>query len=195
MRRRGVVDGKYVFISWIYIYGIERGWTNDFRIQEKRKQTANKILKMFNPEAIQNIAKPDAINQPCNGVNLHQFIVGRFEKFVIDFEPVNNDDGLHTYKIDTHNPLESCSDFPVTRTLCAREGIELPSPELLRVHFAMGKILYLSGVGRYIDSLVRDMQRLKGPQDGFAPWDGSMRLDVYMRFKLGDVSYLEADLD
>lgn len=144
---------------------------------------------MFNPEAIESIAKPDAIDQPCNGVTLHQFVVSRFYGFVIGFEPVE-DGAPHTYKIDTHDPLGSCSDFPVTRTLCARDAIELPSPKLLGVHFALGKILYLSGVGRYIDSLVRDMQRLKGPQDVFAPWDGSMRLDVYVRFKLGDDSYL-----
>lgn len=66
----------------------------------------------------------------------------------------------------------------------------MPSPKLLSVHFALGKILYLSGVGQYNDSLVRDMQRLKGPKDVFAPWDGSMRLDVYVRLKLGDDSYL-----
>ncbi|GAM37374.1 hypothetical protein TCE0_023f07246 [Talaromyces pinophilus] len=140
---------------------------------------------MFTPEAIESIAKPDAIDQPCNSATLHQFVVSRFDGFVIGFEPVE-DSAPNTYQIDMHDPSRSCSDFPVIRTLCARDGIELPSPKLLSVHFAMGKILYVSGVGRYIDSLVRDMQRLKGAQGVFAPWDGSMRLDVYVRFKLGD---------
>ena len=54
--------------------------------------------------------------------------------------------------------------LPVTVSLLLTtdRSIDPPSPQLLAVHSAIGRILHLSAVGEYVNDYVRDLEETKG---------------------------------
>lgn len=142
---------------------------------------------MFNPGVIHAISGTD-IDRPMNALTLSHELHRSFGRFNIAFEPVQGHP--HSYKIDLTNPnsIFRHHELPVTRTLYLTpdRNIEPPSPQLLALHRAIGRILHLSAAGEYIDHLRRDMEDMQG---GVICTDGSTRIDDYVHYRLA------ADLD
>lgn len=80
-------------------------------------------------------------------------------------------------------PAMAAAQFgiPVTRTLFVTDThtIDPPSPRLLAVHRAIAHILHLSGAGRYIDHVLRDMET------NLVRADGSSELGLLVGLRLG----------
>ena len=93
------------------------------------------------------------------------------------------DQVTYSYKIDCldHDQLFLDPLLPVTRTLylAPERTIDPPSPRLLAIHHAIARILYLSGAGDYIDSVIRDMEEVVIREDG------STELGWYVGLKIG----------
>ncbi|KAL4747393.1 hypothetical protein BDW72DRAFT_206485 [Aspergillus terricola var. indicus] len=107
--------------------------------------------------------------------------------FEIAFEP----DGTqpHTYRVDyvESERMGRVEKLPVTVSLflTPNRSIEPPSPQLLAIHRAIGRILHLSAAGEYINDYVRDLEEMKG---GEVMQNGSTRLDDYVWFRLMETS-------
>ncbi|OJI79447.1 hypothetical protein ASPTUDRAFT_194262 [Aspergillus tubingensis CBS 134.48] len=146
----------------------------------EHKQTAHKILNMFNPSAIPLIRGTD-IDRPMNALTLTHDLHMLFGRFEISFEHI----GPQTYKIDyvERDRLFRIVKLPVTRTLYLTpdNNIGPPSVDLLNIHCAIAKILHLSAAGDFIDKFLRDMEEMEGGQ---VMSDGTSRIDDYVRFKL-----------
>jgi hypothetical protein len=136
---------------------------------------------MFDPGVIHLIEGSNidrSINALTLTINFHQ----PFGDFEIYFEPTA-DQIQHTYKIDyvQLNSLFCDPLLPITRTLhlTPDHTIDPPSPRLLAIHRAIGRILNLSGAGDYIDRILRDMDEVSIREDG------STELGHYIGLKLG----------
>ncbi len=101
------------------------------------------------------------IDRPRNALTLTHTFHGLFSDFKIFFEPIQDEQQLHTYRIDLFLPSSIFRhlSLPITRTLYLTDTrtIDPPSPRLLAVHRAIAHILHLSAAGEYIDRLLRDM--------------------------------------
>jgi hypothetical protein len=77
--------------------------------------------------------------------------------------------------------------LPVTVTLYLTHdrSVDPPSPELLRIHSAIGRILHLGAAGDYIDDFLRDIGEMEA---GEVMPNGATRLDDYVWFRLGEMS-------
>jgi hypothetical protein len=135
---------------------------------------------MFDPSAIPLIEGSN-IDRPTNALTLTTHFHQQFGDFEVYFEPTT-DQIRHTYKIGyvqptnlLHNPL-----LPVTRTLhlTPNHTIDPPSAQLLAIHRAIGRILYLSAAGDYIDQILEDMD------DVGVKENGSTELGHYISLKL-----------
>lgn len=144
------------------------------------------ILKMFDPNAIYLINGTD-IDRPRNALTLTRDIHTLFGSFEIAFEPVGP--RPHTYKVDYVDPefLSRVADLPVIVTfhIMPDRSIDPPSPQLLNIHRAIGRILHLSAAGEYIDIFLRDMDEIK---EGEVATDGSTRVDDYVWLKLRELT-------
>lgn len=115
---------------------------------------------MFDPPAI-DLIKDSAIDQPLNAMMLTKQFHGHFGSFRIFFEPYGDN---HTYRIDFHQYRYRNGaqyQLPVIRCLNGTPTIDPPSPQLLAIHKAIGRILYLSGAGEYIERILRDFEDLQ----------------------------------
>lgn len=141
---------------------------------------------MFNPGAIHLINGVD-IDRPMNALTITHDLHKLFGNFEIAFQPV--DTQPHTYTINYVEPdrMGRVEKLPVTVTfyLTPDRSIDPPSPQLLQIHSAIGRILHLSAAGDYINEFLRDMEELEGGQ--VIP-NGSTRLDDYVWFRLGEMS-------
>lgn len=155
-------------------------------IQADSKQMAYRILRMFNPSAIHLINGVD-INRPMNALTLTHDLHKLFSNFDIAFEPAGSQP--HTYKINyvETDRIGRVERLPVIRTLYLTpdQSTDPPSPQLLKIHAAIGRILHLSAAGDYIDDLLRDIEEMEA---GKVMTNGSTRLDDYIRFRLGETS-------
>jgi hypothetical protein len=155
-------------------------------IQADSKQMAYKILRMFNPGAIHLINGVD-IDRPMNALTLTHDLHKLFGNFDIAFEPAGSQP--HTYKINyvETDRMGRVEKLPVTLTLYITpdRSIEPPSPQLLKIHAAIGRILHLSAAGDYIDDFLRDIEEMEA---GEVMPNGSTRLDDYVWFRLGEMS-------
>lgn len=115
------------------------------------------------------------------------YLVTLILRFDIAFEPAGSQP--HTYKINyvETDRMGRMERLPVTRTLYLTpdRSIDPPSPQLLKIHAAIGRILHLSAAGDYIDDLLRDIEEMGA---GKVMTNGSTRLDDYIRFRLGETS-------
>ena len=88
----------------------------------------------------------------------------------------------HTYKTDTFLPRSWFREPPflITRELylTTDHTTEAPSPRLLGLYRAIGRILHLSAAGDYIDKIFRDMEE-NGVRAG-----GSTALDRFVSLSL-----------
>ncbi|EHY61167.1 hypothetical protein ABEF92_001317 [Exophiala dermatitidis] len=154
---------------------------------DESKQLALAILNMFDDGVVHLIESID-IDRPRNAItlthDLHHFF-GRFEAY---FEPTGNEP--HTYRVDsTRTGILRHRVFPVDRTLFLTDTrtIDPPSPRLLAIHSAIAHILHRSAAGRYIDSILEDLDQGEISVDGSTPlghftalrihgwWDGRIR--------------------
>lgn len=146
---------------------------------------AYQILKMFNPSAIHLINGVD-IDRPINALTLTHDLHRLFGNFEIAFEPV--DLRSHTYRIDylETDRMGRVEKLPVTVTLflTSDRSVDPPSPQLLKIHSAIGRILHLSAAGDYIDQFIRDLEEMEG---GETAQNGSTRLDEFVRFRFGEM--------
>ncbi|OJJ67709.1 hypothetical protein ASPBRDRAFT_34075 [Aspergillus brasiliensis CBS 101740] len=69
--------------------------------------------------------------------------------------------------------------LPVTVSLFLTpdRSVDPPSPQVLAIHSAIGRILHLSAAGEYINDYIRDLEEMKG---GEVMHDGSKPLDDYV---------------
>ncbi|KAH1447010.1 hypothetical protein KXW65_003720 [Aspergillus fumigatus] len=150
------------------------------------KQMAYRVLRMFNPGAIHLINGVD-IDRPMNALTLTHDLHKLFGNFDIAFEPAGSQP--HTYKINyvETDRMGRVERLPVTLTLYLTpdRSIEPPSPQLLKIHAAIGRILHLSAAGDYIDDFLRDIEEMEA---GEVMSNGSTRLDDYVWFRLGEMS-------
>ncbi|OJJ50041.1 hypothetical protein ASPZODRAFT_1093094 [Penicilliopsis zonata CBS 506.65] len=147
------------------------------------KQMAYQILKMFNPDAIHLINGVD-IDRPMNALTLTHDLHKLFGNFEIAFSPVGSQP--HTYTIDylESDRMGRIERLPITVTLYLTpdRSIDPPSPQLLKIHHAIGRILHMSAAGDYIDDI---LYNIEGMESGQVMPNGSTRLDDYVRFRLG----------
>ena len=163
--------------------------------QPESKQSLYRILKIFNPLAIDLLGcSSNNIDIPANVITLTTRNHHLFTKFNIIFEQVTTSPPLpqqqqHTYKIDKLWHGHYLQAFSISRRTLflpsdgSSTSIEPPSPILLRIHAAIGRILHLSGADRYIDRVVEDAHDMH--LDGYVSGDGSSRVDNYVKYKLG----------
>jgi hypothetical protein len=141
---------------------------------------------MFNPGAIHLIDGID-IDRPINALTLTHDLHRLFGNFEIAFEPVGIQP--HTYKVDyvESDRMGRVEKLPVTVSLFLTpdRSVDPPSPQLLAIHSAIGRILHLSAAGEYINDYIRDLEEMKG---GEVMHDGSTRLDDYVRLRLRETS-------
>jgi hypothetical protein len=139
---------------------------------------------MFNPSAIHLINGVD-IDRPINALTLTHDLHKLFGNFDIAFKPAGSQP--HTYKINyiETDCMGRVERLPVTCTLYLTpdRSIDLPSPQLLKIHAAIGRILHLSAAGDYIDDFFQDIEEMEA---GEVMMNGSTQLDDYVRFRLGE---------
>ncbi|KAK0655296.1 hypothetical protein B0T16DRAFT_317501 [Cercophora newfieldiana] len=149
------------------------------------KKAAIAILNMFDIGVIHLIEGVD-IDRPRNAITLSHEMHMFFGNFEIFFERVADDDTANTYQIQAFRPfLATRLQFPVRRTLFSHPSIDPPLERLLRLHSAIGHILYLSGAGEYINVILRDME------DGVVREDGSTQLGALVNVALRNSGWTE----
>ncbi|KAL3429313.1 hypothetical protein BDV09DRAFT_180610 [Aspergillus tetrazonus] len=150
------------------------------------KHIAHQVLTMFNPSAIHLIDGVD-IDRPMNALTLTHDLHRLFGNFEIAFEPVVTQP--HTYKVDyvESDRMGRVEKLPVTVSLFLTpdQSVEPPSPQLLAIHSAIGRILHLSAAGGYINDYIQDLEEMNG---GEVMQNGSTRLEDYVWFRLSTMS-------
>lgn len=90
-----------------------------------------------------------------------------FGAFEIYFEHTGNP---HEYKIQSTEPDSFLSNplLPITRTLTLSPDhtVDPPSQQLLAIHRAIAFIIKLSGVGRYLEDILDDLDEMNIREDG-----------------------------
>ncbi|KAL7650002.1 hypothetical protein ACMYSQ_011815 [Aspergillus niger] len=157
---------------------------SDIHIAGESKLATHKILMMFDPNTTSLINRTNINQQLLNTLTLTHDLHQAFRAFEITFEQVQ--DHPHTYTINYIDPnrMFRIHRLPITRTLYATPNgsIEPPSPQLLKVHHSIGRILHFSAAGKYIDKFIQDMEEME--EGGGICSNGSTRVDDYVRYKL-----------
>lgn len=125
--------------------------------KDESKQLALAILNMFDDGVVHLIESND-IDHPRNAITLTHDFHQLFGGFEVYFEPTGNEP--HIYRVDsTSTGILRHRIFPVNRTLFLTDTrtIDPPSPRLLAIHSAIVHILHMSAAGRYIDSVLEDL--------------------------------------
>jgi hypothetical protein len=128
------------------------------------------------------------INGPSNGLLLRADIGPMisnfklwFEKavchqkshlFIIAYICTTSQDGPDTYTVKAGDVFTEYAGKVVTFISEHSEGIDLPDPQILELHAAFSRVLYLTGAGKYFEAYLRDMDELR-----VLASDGSTRLD------------------
>ncbi|KAK4155758.1 hypothetical protein C8A00DRAFT_41683 [Chaetomidium leptoderma] len=131
-----------------------------------------------------SLTKTESGSQLAPRLTLTHLLHSTFGDFQVFFVPVTNNQGPHTYCINSFLPPFIIRDpsLPITRTLCLAENrtIDPPSARLLAIHCAIAHILHLSGAGEYIDRILRDAE-----EHGIRV-DGSTELGRLVKLGLGE---------
>ncbi|TGJ83076.1 hypothetical protein E0Z10_g5688 [Xylaria hypoxylon] len=124
------------------------------------REAALAVLNMFD-NGVTCLIEGTDIDRPRNALTLTHTFHGLFGDFKVFFEPIQDEQQPHTYRVDSFLPLTISRHLglPITRTfyLTDTRTIDPPSPRLLAVHRAIAHILHLSAAGEYIDKLLREM--------------------------------------
>lgn len=140
-----------------------------------------RILDMFGP-GFSHRLDASKIDSPMNALTLRLDYHRLFGEFQICFERT----GPHQYRIDSLEQNSFLRDplFPVTRTLNLSSSgtIDPPDHRLLGVHCAIAHIMKLSGVGEYIEKILRDMEEVDVNSDGSTNlgYITGLRLDIWL---------------
>lgn len=124
---------------------------------------------MFDDGVVHLIESID-FDRPLNAITLTHDFHQLFGGFEVYFEPTGNEP--HTYRVDsTSTGILRHRIFPVDRTLFLTDTrtIDPPSPRLLAIHSAIAHILHMSAAGRYIDSVLEDLDQGEISVDGSTP--------------------------
>lgn len=134
-----------------------------------QKRTMMAVLGMFDPDSLP-LLNDSKIDGPENALCLAMEAHESFGTFQIAFQAVEGAPP-HTYKLVAfEDGLEikyNLPDGPITLTSRAFD-VPLPSPVLLKIHWAIAKILHLTGAGEYIEGILRDEGGYLIPADGSA---------------------------
>ncbi|GAP82346.1 hypothetical protein SAMD00023353_12300090 [Rosellinia necatrix] len=139
---------------------------------DESKQYALGILSMFDVDVAELINGTD-IDRPRNAISLTQEFHDHFGNFRVYFTKSDED---HKYEINSYIEDDIFEpSLPVTRKLFLTPDrtIEPPSPRLLELHYAISRILHMSGAGEHIDKILRDAE-----ETGVAKEDGATPLGV-----------------
>ncbi|KAF2969713.1 hypothetical protein GQX73_g3832 [Xylaria multiplex] len=138
-------------------------------LEDSAREAALAVLNMFD-HGVVNLIEGTDIDRPRNALTLTHQLHVLFSDFKVFFEPVQDEQQLHTYHVKSFlHPFTSRNlGLPVIRTfyLTDTRTIDPPSPRLLAVHRAIAHILHLSAAGEYIDRLLRDMDEKGIQADG-----------------------------
>lgn len=147
--------------------------------KNESKKATIAILDMFGVGIIHLLEGID-IDRPRNAMTLSLEMHRFFGSFKIFFERVADDDAADTYQIRAFHPfLAARLQFPIRRTLFSHASIDPPLERLLKLHSAIGHVLYLSRAGEYINTILRDME------DGtLVQEDGSTQLGALVNVAL-----------
>lgn len=134
--------------------------------QSESKKRVFCILDIFSP-GISQLLDMSKIDSPINALTLTQEYHRVFGEFQICFEQTRTP---HEYVIDSteqRNSIWRDPLFPVTRTLRSScRDVDLPDPRLLSVHGAIAHIMHLSGVAKYIEKILQDIEEMEVKSDG-----------------------------
>lgn len=141
------------------------------------------MLNAFSP-GLSDELHGDHIDVPQNALMLTQAMHSRFSLYAIIFIEVP---GVpNEYRIEALDQIyiETNEEKDLKKVSFADHsgtggGIALPSPYLLRVHAACGRLIYLTGHAEYIGSIFREWER------GNVRADGSTDLGALVGMRLG----------
>ncbi|KAA8914915.1 hypothetical protein FN846DRAFT_789443 [Sphaerosporella brunnea] len=111
----------------------------------------------------------NSINETRNVMTMSENLQSTFGNFGFCFIATSRP---NHYRIEKHKvPWDVVRDLPEYVTFTAHSGLhELPSPELLRVHAAITRVLHASGLAETIDDVLRERQMLGCfAEDGSTP--------------------------
>jgi len=74
----------------------------------------------------------------------------------------------------------SPQEYPTTDTSCANDLVHPPDPELLRIHTAFARVLHMSGVGDYFDTVQEEAEE----QDTVISADGQTDVGLLLSNRL-----------
>ncbi|KAK3337681.1 hypothetical protein B0T19DRAFT_413287 [Cercophora scortea] len=170
-------DGySHLEVAHIFPFGLTKAEEGGGLSEHKKATIA--ILNMFDVGVIHLIEGID-IDRPRNAITLSLEMHRFFGNFEIFFERVADDDTTDTYQIQAFHPFLSAQlQFPIRRTLFSHASIDPPLARLLELHSAIGHVLYMSGAGEYINTILRNME------DGVVQEDGSTPLGALVNAAL-----------
>ena len=123
------------------------------------------------------------MNQPHNALTLEYSIPRLFGSFSIVFRPDPTTSEPNTYVVESTEPFGRW-DYPKRVTLHESQEYQVPSPRLLAIHCAVGRILRMSGAGELISRLLEDLETSQ------VPADGTMDLGLMLQIKLAGQRHL-----
>ncbi|KAF8473505.1 hypothetical protein BDZ91DRAFT_651460 [Kalaharituber pfeilii] len=103
------------------------------------------------------------INEPYNAVTLCSRLHTLFGRFALTLEPTSIES---VYRVKRYRGFPSLwntfipQDAVITLTT-SDPGVALPSRYLLELHSSVAKILHLSGMGEYIERIMREQEELR----------------------------------
>ncbi|KAF8470753.1 hypothetical protein BDZ91DRAFT_549653 [Kalaharituber pfeilii] len=103
---------------------------------------------------------PERINEPCNAITMTAPLHEAFDKFKFVLEPTSND---HIYRIKTYRgfPTAQFRNLPENRLVTLTNHYpmhSLPHSILFGLHASIAQILHASGMGEYLEKLLRDRE-------------------------------------
>ncbi|KAA8641540.1 HNH endonuclease signature motif containing protein [Aspergillus tanneri] len=158
-------DSEYLEVAHIIPHSLTSLSPEESELSESKK-AAHHFLTMFDPSIV-HLIEGQEIDSPKNALTLTHKYHRLFGEFEIYFEPT---DTKYEYKIESTEERASLRDslFPVFRQLhlSPEHTIDPPSSQLLAVHYAIARILKLSGAGEYIENILREMEDTSVKDDG-----------------------------
>ncbi|KAK3934148.1 hypothetical protein QBC46DRAFT_300301 [Diplogelasinospora grovesii] len=151
-----------------------RKFNENDALETRKKATIWWALYRYFPIINPDMIQAGTINKRENGIMLYTQIHKEFGNFRVALEPLGKDDRCRCHILDDIGLMGPVVPPAVTfKQHSLGQSVPMPNPNLLRVHFIVGKILSVSGIGDSIDRALSDGKSLL--YDTIAP-DGSTDL-------------------